>query len=530
VNRRVFGIGLLLAPVNFLYFMMHVRLDPNPHHDGIVLAASVANSEFLVPNRDFFNQYGPIASEISGIWLRITSPTLLQLRLLHVALLVITGLLMYWFVARRTSIALGTAICVLWTVTAPFYILPVATPWPSVMLNLILTIVILLLCSSKVSENLTRWIYFISIMLTLTVLLRLQSIVSLVFLSIALLVYRRYRDLLSIAAGFCSGVFLASIYFFITKSFPAWFQDCVSWAFDRYATPRTFDKAFIVDTVLWLLFPAISALWFLLTFIYRRSSRSIYAQIFFALFFAIILFANLWTVADKSYLNPLYFLQSSAQNWLNWLGYVSATTLVLLVIVLARKKQMTSHQAVTLVLGLSSLIQLYPAHDALHLWWITPVLVITLVGVLAHQIGLLAKPILVISALTVVVSLFVQIPYVTSPRESFNSPVLSGMRGQAELVRVVDQTAQALSSVPARSYINFDCVDGLYSVLSRKFRATNANMVNWGIVRDVDDAVIHYYFTCYTTDKIKDWYLDNAFESIAEVKIDDITSNILWKK
>ena len=530
MNRRVLGIGLLLAPVNFLYFLIHIRLDPNLHHDGIVLASSVANSEYMVPNRDFFTQYGSVASEISGIWLRITSPTLLQLRLLHVALLVFTGLLMYWFVALRTSIAVGAAICVLWTVTAPFYILPVATPWPSVILNLILTAVIMKLCSNKKSEISPRSFFITSLMLTLATFLRLQSIVGVILVVLVLLVYRKNREILFVLTGFCTGVFFAVIYFSFTKSFSSWFQDCVSWAFNNYATPRSFDKAWIVDTFLWLLFPAITAFWFIVARVYNRGIRNIYVFSFFVLCFLSAYFAITNEVAHKSYLNPEYFLQSAAQNWLSWLGYVSATILLLVALVFARNKQFTSQRAVVLVLGLSSLIQLYPAHDAFHLWWITPVLITTLVGVASQLVDLRAKAIVFISVLTIVVSLFVQIPYLLSPRQNFDSPVLAGMRGNAQLVRVVDQTAKMLSSVPERSYINFDCIDGLYSVINQNFQAKNANMVSWGVLRDFSETDIRYHFTCYTTEKVEKSYLNNSFKPVGRVKIDEFTSNILWTK
>ena len=530
MNRRIFGIGLLLAPVNFLYFLIHVRLDPNLHHDGIVLASAIANSEYLVPNRDFFTQYGPVASEISGIWLRITSPTLLQLRVLHIVILIFTGLCMYWFVALRISVAVGAAIWILWTVTAPFYILPVATPWPSVILNLLLTVVIVIFCSNRKSEIVPSSFYITSLLLTLATFLRLQSIASVVLIALVLLIYRKKRELLFVFAGFCTGGFLAVIYFSFTKSFSAWFQDCVSWAFANYATPRTFDKAWIVDTSLWLLFPAITVFWFLLARVYKRDVRNIRVFSFFVLCFFTLYFAITNEVAHKSYLNPEYFLQSAAQNWLNWLGYVSATTLVSVSVVLVRKKQVTFSQAVILVLGLSSLIQLYPAHDAFHLWWITPVLIITLVGVSRERINLRAKEIRFISCLTIVVSLLVQIPYLLIPRQNFDSSVLAGMRGNPQLVRVVDKTAKMLSSVPEQSHINFDCIDGLYSVINQDFKAKNANMVSWGVSRDFSETNIRYHFTCYTTEEVERFYLNNSFKPVAKVKIDEFTSNILWIK
>ena len=530
MKRNVFLTGLLLAPINFFYFFTHLRLDPNPHHDGIVLAAAVANSEYLVPNRDFFTQYGPVAAEISGLWLRFTSPTLLQLRLFHIGLLVLTGLLMYWFVASRTKVTLGVVICVLWTVTAPFYILPVATPWPSVILNLILLITIILACSTRSAEVSQFSLFAIALLLTLSTFLRLQSIVTLVLMLLVLLIYKNFQSFCFTLYGFFTGITLSILYFIVTNSFSSWVQDCVVWAFDRYATPRSFDKAWIVETSLWLLFPAISAIWFFLIRTYLSSIRGVFVYLIFALLFSFLVFANLVEVLDKSYLNPMYFLQSMAQNWLNWLGYLCSTVLVLISIRFVKEKQVTAKQLVALIIGLSALIQLYPAHDAFHLWWITPVLVIALVGVIDKQIITRVRPIVFLSVLTIFASIVIQIPYLTNPREHFEAPVLAGMLGDEQLVRVVNQSAKILSSVPKDSYVNFDCVDGLYSVLSGNFQAKNANMVSWGKQRVFSNSEIQYRFTCYTTSEVEDLYIQNSFIPISRVQIDEFTSNILWKK
>jgi hypothetical protein len=530
VKRNVFLTGLLLAPINFFYFLTHLRLDPNPHHDGVVLAAAVANSEYLVPNRDFFTQYGPVATEISGLWLRFTSPTLLQLRLFHVGLLVLIGLLMYWFVASRTKVVLGAVICVLWTVTAPFYILPVATPWPSVILNLILLIAITLACSNKSAEVSKFSLFAIALLLTLSTFLRLQSIVTLVLVFLVLLTYKEFQSLYFTLYGFFTGVALSVLYFFVTNSFSSWVQDCVMWAFDRYATPRSFDKAWLVETSLWLLFPAISAVWFFLFRAWQSSVRLLYVYLLFALLFSILVFLNLIDVMDKSYLNPIYFSQSMAQNWLNWLGYLCSTVLVLISIRFIKKKHFTAKQLVALIIGLSALIQLYPAHDAFHLWWITPVLVIALVGVIDKLIIIRVRPIVFLSVLTIFASLVTQIPYLASPRDYFEAPVLAGMRGDTQSVRVIDQSAKMLSLVPRNSFINFDCVDGLYSVLSGSFQAKDANMVSWGKQRLFSDSEIQYRFTCYTTREVEDLYMQNSFTPISRVQIDEFTSNVLWRK
>jgi hypothetical protein len=104
------------------------------------------------------------------------------------------------------------------------------------------------------------------------------------------------------------------------------------------------------------------------------------------------------------------------------------------------------------------------------------------------------------------------------------------MRGDTQSVRVIDQSAKMLSSIPKDSYVNFDCVDGLYSVLSGSFQAKDANMVSWGKQRLFSDSEIQYRFTCYTTSEVEDLYMQNSFTPISRVQIDEFTSNVLWRK
>lgn len=531
VNRKIFLPGLILAPVAFIYFLIQIRLDPNPHHDGIILSAGIASSEGLVSNRDFFNQYGPLVSILDGIWLRMTSPTLYQLRMLNSFLLVVTGILMYWLLARKLKSYLSFVLTLLWIVTAPYYLLPVSTPWPSVITNLLL---LTAMAVAVVKPNLVDSpgaSFAISFILTLGVLCRVQSGASLLMLMLAYVMTKKYRVAVHLCYGAFSGLLLIVLYFSLTKSFVPWMNDCLIWAVNRYGSPQTISKAWLVDTLLWLYFPVIFFFWIALVKLYSFSRFEKVKISTLVVSLSSVGFFSTFDVDDKSYLNPVYLITASSQNWLAWLGYVSAFSVLVAILILLTKRNSDPKYLAVLILGSSALIQLYPAHDAFHLWWITPCVVVASVYFWSEWINSYVKTISIIGLLSLLIALLAQLDNFQSPRVGYQSVALIGTQGDPDLVRFIDSTAVLLKKVPRNQYINYDCVDGLYSVINGYYSARNENMVNWGRPNQpIESNRDSYRFTCYTTAEQEREYKRNSYEIVGKVKSKGGLSNILWKR
>ena len=95
MTLRSTPIYVLSAILNLLILAPQARLDPDPHHDGVMFAAAVAVSEGKVPNRDVFAQYGPLAPVLHGQILKIFGNQLLNLRLATAVMLTITAVILF---------------------------------------------------------------------------------------------------------------------------------------------------------------------------------------------------------------------------------------------------------------------------------------------------------------------------------------------------------------------------------------------------------------------------------------------------
>ena len=124
--------------------LINARLDPDIHHDGIIYAAAVASSQGLLPNRDYFTQYGPVTSIMQGIWLYFTEPTLYSLRIFNVAILLISSYLVYKIIKTSINFSLALLILLALNISTPT-ILPYLVAWPSVISTMILLLVLLIL-------------------------------------------------------------------------------------------------------------------------------------------------------------------------------------------------------------------------------------------------------------------------------------------------------------------------------------------------------------------------------------------------
>ena len=94
-------LALSVFLAQFAYFGLFARLDPEPHHDGVMLAAAIGVSEGKIPNKDVFTQYGPLTPLLQGMWLRLTEPTLLSLRIFTSLLLAGCGLVLFLILKSR---------------------------------------------------------------------------------------------------------------------------------------------------------------------------------------------------------------------------------------------------------------------------------------------------------------------------------------------------------------------------------------------------------------------------------------------
>ena len=127
----------MVAGANLTIFLAQAPLDPNQHHDGIMYTAALATAEGATPNLGAFAQYGPLSPLLQGWWLRLTSTSLLSLRVFTALLLTLTAVLLFHMLRRFLTPGLSSILSLVWALSAPKYF-PADLPWSSVITTLLL--------------------------------------------------------------------------------------------------------------------------------------------------------------------------------------------------------------------------------------------------------------------------------------------------------------------------------------------------------------------------------------------------------
>ena len=70
-----------------LYLSIFVRYQADPHHDGYILGSAAAVADGNVVHSGGFSQYGPVTPWLAGFFFKLTSISVLNLRLLSAILI-----------------------------------------------------------------------------------------------------------------------------------------------------------------------------------------------------------------------------------------------------------------------------------------------------------------------------------------------------------------------------------------------------------------------------------------------------------
>ncbi len=124
------------------YFLNAARLDPEPHHDGYMLATAIASRDGFLPHSGYFDQYGPVSSYLLGLTLKFGFGPLLTIRLVTAITLILSALLIVAILAKVNHPVAGMIGVVLWsstsadwTVTYNNYSFVGQWPWSNVVFN-----------------------------------------------------------------------------------------------------------------------------------------------------------------------------------------------------------------------------------------------------------------------------------------------------------------------------------------------------------------------------------------------------------
>jgi hypothetical protein len=493
-----------------------MRLDPDPHHDGILYGAAVSVSNNGFPNRDAFAQYGPLIPELQGLWLRIFGPSLFNIRLQALLVMVLASICI-WHVAKfYVSRPLAYLISSSWALTIPSML-----PWPTAYTTLISILSLLLILDLKnKSLHCNSFRFFLASSLIAIGAFGRIHLFAIFFL---ILVYILFApDQRSKVKYWVSGFVFTSLtillFLQLNGALREFFTQCISWPLLHYGSPD-FNKSYIIG-LFWYPVIAISLLTLVLTIWWFKSNSfsSFLAFAFsFFIFISLFLISRIERTGYLSLRNPRVMLIDYSKNMMNSLDYAAAFLMIFGTFFLLLKiRQVKPYVAISTLYSTGILAQLYPLYDVNHLWLIAPLLIISSLVAFGNSSLFFKyiKPNLSIVLSGLLISLALQIWATTSiPRVSFDSPSLRGMLAPAAFAKQLDGTMMKLEIYAKPGSIAFNCVNGIYSGAGGNYLASSRQFVSWG--PDAELAITgDKVFLCAVTDATIEEFVSDGYTVI----------------
>jgi hypothetical protein len=537
VSLSYVGVGAL----SLIYYLGLVRINPDPHHDGVQFAAAAGVADGLKIHSQVFEQYGPVSAWIQGITLKLFGSTLLNLRIENALLLTIAGLLLLRiFFILRIPKSVSVLASLVWAVSCPVSsIYPGAFgfwPWSSVFaLVLLLANASVLLRSQKTRRELTRWdLYIAGVTCAVVIFTRFQVGIAAVFVNVVLIAIglgkstskdrfdRISRYLLGLGVGI--GYFIAILA--VQGSLPSFVEQIIFGPIRQYVNP--FDWQFVkIYYVLGSLPLLISLL--ITTVVWRNFSRRISAAILLAASAVLSFFMYFGNWGNSAYLNK--FETWRAVLDVQGVAFLFASVVVLIVLAFlglcflftrdfyypllkseseigrvsrkiakvmgvspklvaqystaaqTRRRQQMALLGTILFLEIPFLIQLYPIADIYHLWWAAPLFTVLIPYLLTNFVSRDGVKAISISLLlpALISSTIMFIGLIKVPRMEILSGGLKGMQVEGQYIPSYLAVDAVLKDLPPRS-ARFFCRDGLISTWTGSYLQVDASYVNWAWV------------------------------------------------
>lgn len=510
--------------------------EPDQHHDGVMFAAAVAVSNGDLPNRDAFAQYGPVTPLLQGVWLFLTSPTVLSMRRLSVIFILLISVLMYHLLKKVAGRTLALLLNAAWVLTGPF-----GLPWSS-LITTALSLSVIALISSAISPSQSarkQAIYFgaAGFICAVGIFTRIHFI--LIALAVYLFLKLRRGAQSKFGFNYFDFIFLVALFSIVIlmsyfKMFLPYVQQCIIWAFGRYSTAPELSKSLLID-FLWIPTIAIALLALLPVLAFSRRThstlgKSIPLLLVFLIALTAVFSSRLTRTGEQTLRNPKILLIDGSQKFLYGVGYFTITFLVVLVIYFfVKQKKSLQKFPIAVWVAAAALGQLYPFFDPHHVWFISPILIVALLNLFDLQEfrfrGLIQsglKPMLTI----IIVALFAQFVLNTNQtRYQYSSPQMLGMSSIWRSADEIDRTLIALNAYAIPNSVQFDCADGLFAVGNGKYLADSPMFVTWGPSTNPTNKTTQL-FGCYLDSKQIDSYLDDGYSIIFKEEWQPLTSPV----
>lgn len=500
IKKDIFLLPTLIL-VQFYFIIRDLSINPDPHHDGVIYAAAIAVRDGLIPNRDAFAQYGPLSPFLYGHWMKLTGSSLFNTMILTSILISIISAMMFKLTYKYLGKTLASLISTTWALHIVSRI-----PWPSLVTTfLVLSILLILNFQSPGADklnNIYSYRFFLAgLVAPVSILGRVQLLLFVFVLTIGLLILAInssiYKNFNSFLSGLICSLFLIYVIFAKNNIWQSYFHQTIKWAWGTYGRNESGYFSYNLSYFTSIAWYPIITVFILGLFLIATKLKLVLNKIFISCIIVILVFAvyfisKIPREGYLSYKNPKIVLIDGANNLLQFTGYLSVT-LVLYMFILKilfplYKKPLEIFKAINmdsigLCLGVSVIGQLFPLHDSIHLWYITPICLIVVIPYIYKSTMLLKDP--KTNVVILLTSLLFVLIYQLQVNQSgsfykFMDKSLQGMSSNLPYAENLDETLLAISrNIKTRSTL-FECNHGLYAAAGAKFLSFNNQFVAWG--------------------------------------------------
>lgn len=426
--------------VTFAFFSQ-ARLDPQPEHDGYMLATAIGTSEGQKLYVDIVSWYGPATTWLQALAINIMGPELLSIRYLSAFLLTLTALILYVVTKEISNTAYAMLAVAIWVSFNPSWsVLPndfmPQLPWPSDLFSLAMILTLGSYIKFVKTEK-HQWLVAVGAAVVLGFFSRPHSGILLILTVVFLLAFdpvkkeARFLALVSLGKGIVLASIVPFVIMFRQKSLREFFYQTLLLPSEIFDLPVFFDFLKRVTEYPMVLFGLATILLFL-TFVLAHSRRS--RDITTAAIMSILLLLTITAVSHSTWPN-IYQVPTFTPLYLIFPMYIIG--FVYSVVDFFGAKRLPIDLRSALVIGAVAIPGIYPSADALHYWWVVVALMPGVFGLIEYLNIQLTNPfprssIVIIAMGVVLAGGFLLHSKLIQPRIHLSAPVLNGMMTQVE--------------------------------------------------------------------------------------------------
>jgi hypothetical protein len=474
---------------------LHLRNDPEPYHSGLVYAQSIAASQGLLPTRDFLSPYGITGPLLNGFLLKFTDQSLLSLLLIYGFLTIVTGLVLYASTAGRLGKTNAFGLNFIWAMT-----FVTTLPWPSLLTTLLVLLAFNLLIhsnleTSDINTKIRIRLFFAALLMQFAILTRIHLAVAL-FLVTIVFVLKAEKSIWLVWVKFnliITGVIVSLM--IQADVLESYIGQVIVWPLTSFTKPpMTLGLYF---SFIW--FPLLSLLVYSLFLVFRhaiaiKSTRNKYSLVGLVITLAMFIIYGLSIVnaaaappTIRSWLGLISVFKSNSQVIL---GFVACFIFVILGARFLAKyfQNPINHlnlgknllnKLISICMGVTALIQLFPLHDNVHIWFVTPLLIFAVVELVEKEFFSLRNRIAIalISSILILNQFSVFGKTLKIDRVPLVSQEFIGMYGTRDFAQVVDRTMIEIDKLGPSRVLRNNCMSAVYSISNQSFISIDGNFL-----------------------------------------------------